>query len=198
VRVSSRIEAIARVRDGNPARSRWWIVALRGLVAIAFGVSAFLAPEKTLVVLVSMFGVFALADAIFAIGAGLAANWLFLFLDGIVGGGVGFLTLFYAPAAQPWFVATMIVAWAFVTGVLEVAGAVGLRHVISRAIEHGEWLLGASGVITLVFGGLMIALPPNTTATFAWTVGSYAVVSGLLLVALALNIRHWPHAAIRA
>jgi uncharacterized membrane protein HdeD (DUF308 family) len=178
--------------------SRWWIVALRGMVAIAFGVAAFLAPDKTLVVLVSMFGVFALADAFFTIGAGLAANWLLLFLDGIFGGIVGFLTLFYAPAAQASFVAAMIIAWAFVTGGLEVSGAMGLRRVINRAIERGEWLLGASGVLTLAFGVMMTMSPLTSATMFPWTIGGYAIVSGLLLVALAVNIRHWPHRMVKA
>jgi uncharacterized membrane protein HdeD (DUF308 family) len=176
--------------------NRWWIIALRGVVAIAFGIAAFLTPEKTLAVLVSMFGIFALADAIFTMGAGLAANWLLLFLDGILGGAIGCLTLFYAPAAQPWFVATMVVGWAFVTGALELAGAFNLRHFINRAIEHGEWLLGASGLVTLVFGAALLLAPANTAFAFAWIVGGYAITSGLLLVALAANLRHWPHEQI--
>ena len=104
---------------------RWWIVAARGVVALVFGAVAFLAPERTLAFLVSLFGVFALADGFFTIGAGLSLNWLSLFLEGVVGGAVGLLTFFYPPAAQMWFV-YMIVAWAFVTGALEIAGAFGL------------------------------------------------------------------------
>jgi uncharacterized membrane protein HdeD (DUF308 family) len=59
---------------------RWWIVAARGIVAVAFGVAALLAPAQTLAVLVSLFGVFAVADGVFTMGAGLSLNWLSLFL----------------------------------------------------------------------------------------------------------------------
>jgi uncharacterized membrane protein HdeD (DUF308 family) len=83
--------------------NRWWIIGARGLVAVFFGVAAFLAPDRTLTYLVSLFGLFALADAIFTMGAGLATNWLSLFLEGVGGGAIGFLTLFFPTAAHMWF-----------------------------------------------------------------------------------------------
>ena len=102
-------------------------MAARGILAVAFGVLALVAPERTLVVLVSLFGIFALADGFFTIGAGLALNWLTLFLEGVVGGAIGLLTLLNPAATQLWFV-YLIIAWATVTGVLERAGcSSGLR-----------------------------------------------------------------------
>jgi uncharacterized membrane protein HdeD (DUF308 family) len=171
--------------------SRWWIVAARGILAVAFGVLALVAPERTLVVLVSLFGIFALADGFFTIGAGLALNWLTLFLEGVVGGAIGLLTLLNPAAAQLWFV-YLIVAWATVTGVLELSGAYNLRKSVNGPLVRGEWLLAVSGVLTLLFGGLIATGPSAEVARFMWTVGGYAVLSGSLLLALALNIRTWP------
>jgi uncharacterized membrane protein HdeD (DUF308 family) len=171
--------------------ARWWIVACRGLIAVAFGVTAFLAPEATLVFLVSLFGLFALADGIFTMGAGLSVNWLLLFLEGVVGGAVGLLTLFYPAAAQLWFV-YLIMTWAFVTGALELVGAFALRQSVKGPMVKGEWLLGASGVLSLVFGTLVAAQPDARAVIFMWTIGTYAILSGALLLALALNIRRWP------
>jgi uncharacterized membrane protein HdeD (DUF308 family) len=74
----------------------------------------------------------------------------------------------------------------------------GLRRVINRAIERGEWLLGASGVLTLAFGVMMTMSLLTSATMFPWTIGGYAIVSGLLLVALAVNIRHWPHRMVKA
>ena len=121
--------------------NRWWIVAARGTVAVAFGVMAFLSPDKTLTFLVSLFGIFAIADGIFTIGAGLATNWLTLFLEGVVGGAIGLLTVLFPAAAQLWFV-YLIVAWAFVTGALELSGAYSLRKSATGPLQRGEWLLG--------------------------------------------------------
>ena len=169
---------------------RWWIVAARGVVALAFGMSAFLAPERTLALLVSLFGLFAFADGIFTMGAGLSVSWLSLFLEGVVGMSVGLLTWFSPKAVELWFV-YLIVAWAFVTGVLELAGALRLRKIVDGPMVKGEWLLGVSGALSLVFGALMSMRPEPEAAAFIWIIGGYAIVSGALLLALALNIRTW-------
>ena len=179
---------------------RWWIVAARGVVALAFGVAAFLAPERTLALLVSLFGLFAFADGIFTIGAGLSVSWLSLFLEGVVGMAVGLLTWLSPTFAQFWFV-YLIVAWAFVTGALELAGAFRLRQMVDGPMVKGEWLLGVSGALSFVFGALMAMRPEPDAAGFIWIIGGYAIVSGALLLALALNIRTWhpllpPEAAV--
>lgn len=171
--------------------SRWWIVAARGVVAVVVGIAAFAAPERTLGYLVSLFGLFALADAVFTFGAGLAVNWLSLFLEGFVGAAVGLLTLFFHAAAQMWFV-YFIVAWALSTGVLELSGAYTLRKTLDGSPVIGEWLLLASGALSIVFAGFVAAQTSTEVAPFMWTLGSYAVLSGALLVALGLNIRTWP------
>ena len=177
---------------------RWWIVAARGLVAVAFGIAAFLAPQTTLTVLVTLFGVFALADGVFTIGAGLSLNWLTLFLEGVVGGAVGLLTLFYPPAAQMWVVYLLIVAWAFLTGGLELAGALRLRQVVRGPMVTGEWLLGASGILSLLFGAVVALRSDAQGVELAWVLGGYAIISGVLLLALALNIRTWQPTTLSA
>jgi uncharacterized membrane protein HdeD (DUF308 family) len=173
--------------------SRWWIVAARGVVAAIFGLMALLAPDKTLTFLLSLFGLFALADGIFTIGAGLASNWLTLFLEGVVGCAVGLLTVFFPAAARLWFV-QLITAWAFVTGALELVGAFSLRRSVNGPLIKGEWLLGGSGLLSIVFGGVIALQSTSGIEPFMWTLGGYALLSGGLLVALAFNIRTWPRA----
>jgi uncharacterized membrane protein HdeD (DUF308 family) len=171
--------------------TRWWIVAARGIVAVLFGLAALVAPGTTLALLVSLFGMIALTDGLFTIGAGLAANWLLLFLEGVFGGSIGLLTFFYPVVAQMFFV-DLIMTWAFVTGGLTLVGAFRLSRNVNGPLVRGEWLLGVTGVISLAFGVLLAVRPTVGSVAFMWTVGSYSVVSGLLLLALALNIRTWP------
>jgi len=171
--------------------SRWWIVAVRGMLAVGFGVAAVLAPERTLVFMVSMFGIFALADGMFTIGAGLALNWLTLFLEGVIGAGLGVATLL-APAAAGLGFTYLVVAWAMITGVMELTGAYRLRALMNRTVVGGEWLLATSGVASLVFGVVMAAGSPTAVVPFMWMIGGFAMLSGMLLTALALNIRTWP------
>jgi uncharacterized membrane protein HdeD (DUF308 family) len=171
--------------------SRWWIVAVRGMLAVGFGVAAVLAPERTLVVMVSLFGIFALADGVFTMGAGLALNWLTLFLEGVVGVAIGVVTLLSPTAAELGF-SSLVVAWAIINGVMELTGAYGLRALMNRAVVRGEWLLAASGIVSLVFGVAVAAGFQAAVVPFMWMIGGFAMLSGMLLTALALNIRTWP------
>lgn len=173
---------------------RWWILAIRGVVAVLFGIVAVLQPHLTLTYLVSLFGIFALADGFFTMGAAIALNWLTLFCEGVVGASIALL-VFMMPATAQVMIVYFIVAWALVTGGLELAGVYGLRKSINRAIQKGEWLLGVSGLLTIGLGVLTAALASADTTTFMRTLGVYAVVSGVLFVALAFNVRTWPRAA---
>jgi uncharacterized membrane protein HdeD (DUF308 family) len=169
---------------------RWWIVAARGAVAVAFGVALFVTRVEALGLLVSLFGVFALADGLFTVGAGLAVGWLPVFLEGIVGMTVGAFTFLYPPATELWFV-ELIVLWAVATGVLELVGVLRLRRVAEGAMVLGEWLLGLSGVASIIFGAVFAVRPDLGALT--GVLGVYALVSGMLLLVLALNVRRWPH-----
>jgi uncharacterized membrane protein HdeD (DUF308 family) len=167
---------------------RWWIVAARGLVSVIVGVGLFTARIETLWILVSWFGVLALADGVFAAGAGLAIGWLPMFLEGVVGMGIGAFTYVYPEAVHLWFV-PLVVGWAVVTGVLALLSAQGL-HRRAPAAAVGAWLLAAHGVASIAFGLLFAVRPAFGHLT--GIVGAFAVVAGVLLVTLALNVRSWP------
>ena len=174
--------------------NRWWILAIRGAVAVLFGIFAFFSPHLTLSYLVALFGIFALADGFFTMGAAIALGWLTLFCEGVVGASIALL-VFIMPDTARLMIVNFIVAWAVVTGGFELAGVYGLRKSISKAIRKGEWLLGAEGLLTIGLGVLAAALASSEVVTFMRTLGVYAVVSGVVFVALAFNVRTWPHAA---
>jgi uncharacterized membrane protein HdeD (DUF308 family) len=169
---------------------RWWIVAGRGLVAVALGVALLVSRVEALGVLVSLFGVFALADGLFTAGVGLSVGWLPVFLEGVVGIAVGVFTFVYPPTIDSWFI-ELIVLWAVVTGVLELVGVQRLRRVAQGGMVLGEWLVGLSGAASVAFG-VLFGLRPDIGA-LTGLLGVYAVVSGGLLIALAANVRTWPH-----
>lgn len=176
--------------------ARWWIVATRGIAAVVFGVAAFAAPDKTLGFLVSLFGFFAFADGIFTMGAGLSLNWLTLFSEGVIGIAVGLVTVFFPALTAMWF-GELIVAWALVTGALELLGAYNLRQIVKGPMVRGEWLLAFSGDLSIAFGAL-VAILTAASPSFMAIVGGYALLSGVLLVALSLNIRTWPRMSATA
>jgi len=172
---------------------RWWIVAARGLMSVAFGLAAFVAPDRTLALLLSLFGLFALADGVFTMGAGLAVGWLSLFMEGFVGGAVGVLCLFFPGVTELWLV-PLIALYAIVTGGLELAGAMRLRSQARGSMVQGDWMLAVSGVISLAFGigfWAAVELAAISTSTQILLLGAFALVSGVLLIALAINVKSW-------
>ncbi|HUR33136.1 MAG TPA: DUF308 domain-containing protein [Vicinamibacterales bacterium] len=170
---------------------RWWIVAARGAVSIVFGLAAFVAPQQTLAWLVSLFGLFALADGVFTMGAGLAVSWLTLFLEGFVGLAVGLVTLFAPLAFTEYWLVVNIAAYALVTGGIELAGALRLRQQARGSMVQGDWLLGMNGVVSVIFGVILFIDTTVAPGTLITMLGAFAVVSGALLLAFALNVKGW-------
>ncbi len=172
----------------NVLARNWWTLALRGLLAILFGLAAFAWPGITLAVLVLLFGAYALVDGVFAIVAAVRTaerrgHWWVLLLEGLAGITAGILTFLW-PGITAFVLLYLIAAWAIVTGVLEIIAAVRLR----REIE-GEWLLALSGVASVVFGLLLAVFPGAGALAVVWIIGAYALVFGLLLVALGFRLR---------
>src|SRR5215212_9743894 len=167
----------------------WWVLALRGLAAIVFGVLAFVWPGITLWVLVLLFGAYMLVDGIFAIvaavrAAGQEARWWLLLIEGVLGVLAGLVAAFW-PGLTALALLYFVAAWAIVTGIIEIVGAIRLR----REIE-GEWALGLSGVLSVIFGVLLVVLPaPAGLLSLVWLVGAYAVATGVLLLILAFRVR---------
>ena len=170
----------------------WWLLLLRGLVSILFGVLAFIWPGITLVSLVIIYGAYALADGIFAIIAAIRGDtgpmprW-WLALVGLMGIAAGVLT-FLLPGLTALTLLILIGAWALVRGIFEIIGAIRLRKEIDN-----EWMLILSGVISVLFGLYMLVAPGAGALALIWVIGAYAIIAGVLLVALAFRLRRHAH-----
>ncbi len=166
----------------------WWAVALRGALAILLGLIAFLLPAVFLASLVLLFGAYALVDGVFAIIAGLRAaqrneRWWPLALEGLVNI-IAAIIVFLLPAAAVLGLLYLISAWSIVTGVFRIAAAIRLRHQI-----EGEWLLVLNGAFSVLFGIVIFLFPAVGLITVVWIIGIYAIVFGILLVALGFRLR---------
>jgi uncharacterized membrane protein HdeD (DUF308 family) len=164
----------------------WWVIALRGLAAVLFGVLAFVWPGMTLAVLVLLFGAYALVDGILAIvvaARGGTDHRLMLGLEGVVGVLAGLAT-FVFPGLTALVLLYIIAFWAILTGVLEVAAAVRLRQAITN-----EWGLIIGGVLSVLFGIVLIAAPGAGALAVVLLIGAYAVLFGVTLLALSWRLR---------
>jgi uncharacterized membrane protein HdeD (DUF308 family) len=168
----------------------WWVLAIRAVAAILFGIAAFLWPGITLTVLVLLFGAYALVDGIFAVIAGISARqeqerWWMMILEGLAGILIGVLTFLW-PGITALVLLYFIAAWSIVTGAFEIAAAIRLRKEI-----EGEWLLGLAGIASMLFGILLVVLPGPGALALIWLIGAYALIFGILLLVLAFRLRGW-------
>ena len=168
----------------------WWVLVLRGVIAVLFGLLAFFYPGETLALLVAFFGAYALIDGIIAISFALRSPrehvriWPFV-LEGVVGilAGIG---AFVWPLATAVALETLVAVWAFVTGVFEVAAAIRLRKVIAN-----EWVLGLTGVLSIVAGIALLIWPVAGLGAIILVVGAYALAFGVLMIVAGIRIRAW-------
>jgi len=166
----------------------WWMLLLRGLFAIAFGLLLWLQPGISLAALVLFFGAYSLADGILGVWSAFAGrkdheDWWVMLLWGLTGVGIGIIT-FVAPGVTALALLFYIAVWAVATGVLQIAAAVRLRKVI-----RGEWWLVLGGLASVIFGVLLMARPGAGALAVLWLIAAYAVVFGVFLVLLAFKVR---------
>jgi len=188
----------SEARTGVPLLSRnWGWFMVRGVLALILGTVAFLFPVSALFAFTMVFAAYAGADGLLSTIAGVRGatrkeeRWWTLILRGIIGLGVAVLFLavpIVATVSYALATLCMLSAWAILTGVLEVVAAIRLRKEI-----EGEWLLGLSGVLSLLLGlAVPVALyvnPPATILSVAWVIAIYAVIAGVVLIGLGLRLR---------
>jgi uncharacterized membrane protein HdeD (DUF308 family) len=168
----------------------WWLVALRGVLAILFGIAAFAWPGITLLTLVLFFGVYAIIDGVIAVVTGLSRTrqtprwWMFL-LEGLLNIAAGIVALLM-PGLATLVLIYILASWAVITGILEIAAAIRLRHEITN-----EWFLALGGVLSIGLGVLLFLQPAAGGLAIIWTIAAYAVLFGILLVTLGIRLRNW-------
>jgi len=166
----------------------WWLLLLRGLVAIAFGVIAFFWPDITLVALVYLFGIYAIVDGLVAVGAAFNAlgdagpRW-WLGLSGVVSILAG-LAAFLHTGTTTLVLLVFIAVWAIFIGLMQIWGAIELRKILDDA-----WLLGLTGALATAFGVILLARPGAGALALVWVIGWFAIVFGSLYIALAFRLK---------
>ncbi|MEN5113950.1 HdeD family acid-resistance protein [Brevundimonas diminuta] len=165
----------------------WWLLLLRGIAAVAFGVLTFIWPQISLVSLILVYGIYTLVDGVLALiaairGGGFAPRW-WLALGGVISilaAGVAFAW----PGLTALVLVYLIGFWSILRGVLEIVGAIRLRNEIAN-----EWSLGAAGALSVIFGLILVFMPGAGALGLLWLIAAWAVLFGLLLIWVAFKVR---------
>ncbi len=172
----------------NYLERNWWVLLVRGIAAILFGIAAFAWPGLTAAILVVMFGAYMLIDGLFGIIDSIRYretmnNWWLFLLEGALGVIAGLLIL-SMPGITALVLVTFIAFWAILGGILRVVAAIQLRKEIT-----GEWMFGLGGALSILFGVLLIAMPGAGLLSLVWLIGIWAFALGVLFIALAFRLR---------
>lgn len=166
----------------------WWMIVLRGLVALLFGLVAIFWPGIGLDALIVLFGVYALADGLIAVIGSLRMapgepRRSFLALTGVAGILIGSISVLW-PQATVVVLLYFVAAWALLFGLIEIAGSLRLRK------EFGpDWPISKGGILLAVFGLLLLAFPGAVAVAATWVIGIFALLIGVALLSFAWRRR---------
>lgn len=174
----------------NPAtqttRYNWWLMLLRGIVAIILGLIVLFDPGIALLAIIYVFGAYALIDGILSVIVAIAERrylprWGWLVVEGVAGIILGIIA-FVWPGETALILLYIVAIWAVVTGVMEIAAA----------FTVGSWLLGLTGVLSIVFGIILFVHPGAGLLSILWLLGIYAIVFGIVLIVHAFQLHAHP------
>jgi len=167
----------------------WWLMLLRGVAAIVFGVLTFGWPSASIMVLALVWGAYALADGVFALWAGVvgrttarSARW-WLAVVGVLGIAAGGLALAW-PGITAMVLMFFLAGWLFAVGILQVWGAIRIRKEV-----EGEIWLALSGLLSIGVAILLVARPTTALLATAWAIGAVAILVGISYIALGFRLR---------
>lgn len=170
----------------------WWMLILRGTVALLFGTLALFWPGLTLLLLIILFSAYAIVGGVVAIVAAFRyrathGGWWVPLLLGICSIGAGVIAAL-VPGITTLVLIAVIGANAIITGVLDLIAAMRLRR-------HGRnaWALVLTGVVAVLFGIFVLLFPGAGALALVWLIGVYALFTGALLFVLGITARAWHH-----
>ncbi|MEV1241973.1 HdeD family acid-resistance protein [Nonomuraea sp. NPDC050022] len=169
----------------------WWLVLIRGILAVIFGILALIWPAITLLVLVVFFGSYAIVSGLVSVFSAFrhgTDSRVWLIISGILGILAGIIA-FVWPGKTALVLLFVIAFWAILSGASEIVAGVQMRKVIEN-----EWMLIIGGILSIVFGVLLLVWPGAGLLTLVWLVGIFAILYGIAMIVLSFEVKKFAHA----
>jgi uncharacterized membrane protein HdeD (DUF308 family) len=179
----------------STAEAVWWLVLLRGIFMVLFGIIVLVSPGIALLTLVFVFGFYAILDGVSAITIGVRSrgepNWGWLIVQGVVSALAGVVALIW-PDLTALAVLFVVAFWAIMLGIGEIGGAFASRK---RRSHAWGWTL-AAGILNVVLGIVLLASPASGILALVWLVGIFTLAGGVTLILLAFRVRQGQRAPV--
>jgi len=152
----------------------WWLLLLWGILALFLGIALLMTPGMTTVLLITFMGAYWLVGGIFALASlavdRTAMGWkIFLSVINIIAGILILIYPFYATLFTLELVIIFIGFWACF---------VGAAHIV-QAFTKKDWGNGVIGIISLIFGLLLLVNALVAAILLPFVAGGFAIVMGL-------------------
>lgn len=169
-------------------KSNWYIFLLNGLVAIFFGMLLLVTPMSTIVAWTLYFGLLVMLSGLIMFFIAYRnmkskKSYTVMMIESILAFLIGGVIVFYPRSTWDVFL-VMIGIWATMMGLLQIVMAVRMQ----KKVSHHS-LFTINGVITLVFGLLLLINPIPTSRVLFIIIGLLAVVAGVMLLYLAVKVK---------
>lgn len=167
-------------------QKNWWLIAVRGVLAIVFGILALASPYIVIFSLITFFAFFAILSGFFILTLaflGETDNKGLRIIEGLIFLGAGIVVLLN-PVSALGGIMIFIAAWAILSGLIHIFGAIRMRKVITN-----EWLMILNGVISIIFGILLAGNLIQGAGVMLMVFGAFAILSGIFSIMLAFRIR---------
>ena len=168
----------------------WWVFLVGGLASVIFGVLAFVNPGIALLVLAMFFAASVLVDGVFNI-IGSVQNrekdgWWVMLLLGMLGLLVGGFALLNPPVSMMAFI-YLVAFQAIMLGVFVIMLGYKVRQATTR-----EWILYATGALSVLFGFLVVLNPGAGGLSIVYLIASWAIVIGAFKVFFGFKVKNLP------
>ena len=180
---------------GRITRAIWWLVLIRGIFAVLFGILAIVVPLFALLAIVFVFAAYALIDGVFLIVHAIRVRdrdrrWGWLLAQGIVSAIAGIVAFIFPAAAGllgGTFVLALIAFYSVVVGIAGIPAAASMtdggRKVLGFIVAILSIILG---VVLAIF---LLAAPGIAVLNLIWVVGVYAIIIGVMMIFAAIQAR---------
>ena len=169
-------------------QKNWWLVTVRGVLALMFGLLALFSPYIVIFSLITFFAFFAILSGFFILTLaflGETDNKGLRILEGLIFLGAG-IVVFLNPVSALGGIMIFIAAWAILSGLIQIVGAVKLRKVISN-----EWFMILNGVISILFGIVLAGNLVTGAGVMLMIFGAFAILSGIFTIILSFKIKSY-------
>ncbi len=176
------------VTTGEVARTYWWLVLVRGIVALLFGIVAVGWTHIAILFLIYLLGAYFLIDGIMGVILAFQerpvySRWWLILIGGIIGIILAFAVFFW-PGGAALVLTYLIAAWAVITGIIAIIAAFFVSTGFGR-----EWSLVVGGALSVILGIIVFFIPVTAILAFVWLLGVFAIIYGIVLLVRAFQFR---------